>query len=59
MKTFCIAFFGIATLLPARVGAQCVKDFVPKSVIEAEVVKVEGDVKSVIEKGIAAIKAKL
>ena len=43
MKTFCIAFFGIATLLPARVGAQCVKDFVPKSVIEAEVVKVENE----------------
>jgi hypothetical protein len=43
MKTLFITLLGIAALLPIRVSAQCVKDFVPNSRIEEEVVRVENE----------------
>lgn len=43
MKTLFIALLGIAMLMPLRASAQCVKDFVPKSAMEREVMKVENE----------------
>ena len=43
MKTMFIALLGIAVLMPLTTSAQCVKDFVPKSRVEEEVVKVENE----------------